>query len=79
MTCGLHYFENNNPVAIQDLKNDIAFLRGKGAIVKLAYGGEEYGNIAANEQYSGVSSKSKINIYYTYYSTTPFSLGASRY
>ena len=30
---------------VDDLKSDIAFLQGKGGIVKLAYGGEEWGNI----------------------------------
>ena len=49
MACGLHYYTQTDQSAVDDLKNKIAFLRGKGAIVKLAYGGEEYGNIGILE------------------------------
>ncbi len=43
---GLHLFEDNNLDAtrITDLQNAVEQLQVQGALVKLAYGGEEWGN-----------------------------------
>ncbi len=47
MVCGLHLFarEGMDDERIQDFKDDIAYLQSQGVLVKLAYGGEEWGNI----------------------------------
>ena len=56
VACGLHYTQAGNPDEVANLKASIATLRAKGAIVKLSYGGQQYGNIAANTEYNvGVS------------------------
>ena len=46
MVCGLHLFgfQGLDDERVVKLKADIAALRAKGTIVKLAYGGEEWGN-----------------------------------
>lgn len=45
--CGLFLFKRNgvDNDRIVDLKQDIAFLQSQGVMVKLAFGGESYGNM----------------------------------
>ena len=47
--CGLHLFLLNgmDSERIQDLRDDISLLQAQGAVVKLAFGGEEWGNPGA--------------------------------
>ena len=45
--CGLHLYQKSDDSDLQrieKLKSDIAYLKSQGVLVKLAYGGEEYGN-----------------------------------
>ncbi len=63
---GLHLFEGNNldDTRILELQNAVQMLQVQGALVKLAYGGEEWGNI---ELLTPVSIKNLICTLYTYY------------
>ncbi len=47
--CGLHLFGLNgmDDERIQDLRDDIGLLQAQGALVKMAFGGEEWGNPGA--------------------------------
>ena len=45
--CGLHLYQkedNSDLQRLEQLKSDIKYLQSQGVLVKLAYGGEEYGN-----------------------------------
>ena len=45
--CGLHLYQKNDDsdlMRLEQLKSDIKYLQSQGIKVKLAYGGEEYGN-----------------------------------
>ena len=60
VACGLHYYTAVDQEGVDNLKSSIAFLRGKGAIVKLAYGGEEHGNIGLLSLVCTISCKLEI-------------------
>jgi len=51
--CGLHLYGAGglHEDLFNQLKEDIAYLQSKGHIVLLAYGGEEYGNVAGTMRY----------------------------
>ena len=54
--CGLHLFEkddNSDVTRFEQLKADIKELQSKGVLVKLSYGGEEWGNTDLLGTYQG--------------------------
>ena len=54
--CGLHLFEkddNSDVTRFEQLKADIKELQSKGVLVKLSYGGEEWGNTDLLGSYQG--------------------------
>ena len=42
--------DNSDETRLEQLKDDIKELQSKGVLVKLAYGGEEWGNSRADSQ-----------------------------
>ena len=53
LICGLHLYvkeDNSDETRLEQLKYDIKELQSKGVLVKLAYGGEEWGNSRADSQ-----------------------------
>jgi len=54
--CGLHLYgvAGVGQEDFEQLRDDIAILHGRGKLVKLAYGGEEYGNLFGGEHTIGI-------------------------
>ena len=53
MICGLHLFykaDNSDYVRLEELKRSIRKLQERGILVKLSYGGDEWGNLDVYEK-----------------------------